>query len=108
MLSIYFCHTIDSYIIHCRIEMLIAVVDPFVSAMHMDRRDDDFLDKLNHKVTTCFMFFLGFVHTFYQVCIDLTFCTICKVTGCGVVRDRVVWLNIYLQYMVFCNFISGA
>lgn len=52
----------------CRIEMFVVLVDPFVSAMHMDRRDDDFLDRLNHKVTTSVLFFLAFMHTFYQVC----------------------------------------
>lgn len=50
-----------------RVEMLMVVVDPFLSALHMHRRDDDFLDRLNHKAGCCFMFFLVFMHTFYQV-----------------------------------------
>jgi len=51
----------------CSIEMLTVVVDPFLEAMHMERRDDDFLDKLNHKMSTTVMFILVFIQTFYQV-----------------------------------------
>ena len=54
-------------VFHCRVEMLMVVVDPFISGLHMHRRDDDFLDQLNHKAGSCFMFFLLFMHTFYQV-----------------------------------------
>ncbi|KAF6036880.1 hypothetical protein EB796_004806 [Bugula neritina] len=46
--------------------MLTVVVDPFLEAMHMERRDDDFLDKLNHKMSTTVMFILVFIQTFYQ------------------------------------------
>lgn len=43
------------------------VSEPFLTGLHLERRDDDLLDRLNHKATTCMMALLIFVQTFYQV-----------------------------------------